>query len=47
MSGGQNFQAIEFAIKKSADLAVSNVDRYGFRNNLNGKTPFVQPLTPS
>ena len=27
-SGGRNFSAIEFAGKKSPDLAVSNVDRY-------------------
>ena len=27
-SGGRNFPAIEFAGKKSLDLAFSNVDRY-------------------
>ena len=34
-SGGQNFPAIEFAGKKSPDLAFSNVDRYGFTLCLN------------
>ena len=30
-SVGRNFPAIEFAGKKSPDLAFSNVDRYGLR----------------
>ena len=30
-SGGRNFPAIEFAGKKSPDLAFSNVDRYVYR----------------
>ena len=36
-SGGRNFSAIEFAGKKSPDLAFSNVDRHALQPSLNNE----------